>query len=80
MFNKLNLMSFSVNSFNSNFRFIKIIIKDKCFKCKQSDHLIRNCSRLNKFIQNKIQEMNTDSNKKQELADEKQSEHDSKNE
>ena len=80
MFNKSDLTSLSASPFNSNLRFIKMLVKDKCFKCEQSDYLIMNCSRLNKFIQNKIQKMNTDSNKKQEFADEKQSEHDSKNE
>ena len=80
VFNKSDLTSLSASSFNSNLRSIKMLVKDKCFKCEQSDHLIMNCFRLNKFIQNKIQKMNTDSNKKQELTDEKQSEHDSKNE
>ena len=80
VFNKSGLISFSASPFNSDPHFTKMIVEGRCFKCEQPGHLAMNCPRSNKPIQDRIQEVDTDSDREQGLAGEDQSEHDSENE
>ena len=80
VFNKPGLAPPSASPFNSDLRFIKMLVEGRCFKCEQPGHLTMNCPRSNKPIQDRIQEVDTDSDREQGLADEEQSEHDSENE
>ena len=80
VFNKSSLVPPSAGPFNSDPRSIKMIVEGRCFKCEQPDHLARNCPRPNKPIQDRIQEVDTDSDREQGLAGEEQPEHDSENE
>ena len=80
VFNKPGLTPPSASPFNSDLRSIKMLVEGRCFKCEQPDHLAMNCPRPNKPIQDRIQEVNTDSDREQGLAGEEQPEHDSENE
>ena len=80
VFNKPSLVPPPAGPFNSDPRSTKMIVEGRCFKCEQPDHLARNCPRPNKPIQDRIQEVDTDSDREQGLAGEEQPEHDSENE